>query len=72
MQIPPTWAGVPVLGEQVVQRAHAQGVEVWVWATSDEEERAAVYRNWLDLGVDGVIAGRPAEMTLARRQRQEG
>ncbi len=63
IQIPPTSGGVPVLDPEVVERAHAEGLDVWVWAASAEEEQARVYRGWLELGVDGVIAGRPAEMT---------
>jgi glycerophosphoryl diester phosphodiesterase len=68
IQIPPTWGDLPVLSREVVDRAHAEGVEVWVWAARAEQEQARVYRDWLGLGVDGVIAGRPAEMTAARGQ----
>ncbi len=72
IQIPPTSGGVPVLGADVVERAHAEGLDVWVWAASAEEEQARVYRDWLRLGVDGVIAGRPAEMTAARWRVEQG
>lgn len=75
IQVPPRMGGVPVLSAEMVARAHAEGLEVWVWAASAEEEQARVYRAWLDLGVDGVIAGRPGEMTAARErveQRQAG
>lgn len=72
IQIPPTSGGLPVLSAELVERAHAEGLDVWVWAASAEEEQARVYRDWLDLGVDGVIAGRPAEMTAARWQVEQG
>ncbi len=72
IQIPPTSGGVPVLSAEVVERAHAEGLDVWVWAASAEEEQARVYRDWLGLGVDGVIAGRPAEMTAARWRVEQG
>jgi hypothetical protein len=45
---------------------------VWVWAARAAEEQAQVYRDWLGLGVDGVIAGRPAEMTAARGWFEQG
>ncbi len=66
IQIPPTSGGVQVLAAEVVERAQAEGLDVWVWAAKAEEEQARVYRDWLDLGVDGVIAGRPAEMSAVR------
>ncbi len=66
IQVPPTWGGVPVLDAGVVERAHAEGLDVWVWATGADQEQAGTYREWLDLGVDGVIAGRPGEMAALR------
>lgn len=66
VQIPPSMGGVPILSRALVERAHAEGLDVWVWATGAHEEQARAYRDWLALGVDGVIAGRPAEMTAAR------
>jgi glycerophosphoryl diester phosphodiesterase len=51
-----------------IQRAHAQGLKVWVY-TVDE---AAVANEILDLGVDGIICNNPAQMwrTLALRPRK--
>jgi glycerophosphoryl diester phosphodiesterase len=72
IQVPPTSGGIPVLTREVVQRAHAEGLDVWLWAASAEHEQARVYRDWLALGVDGVIAGRPAEMTAARWRAEQG
>lgn len=72
IQIPPTSGGVSLLTAQVVDRAHAEGLDVWVWAAGAEEEQARVYRDWLGLGVDGVVAGRPAEMTAARWRVEQG
>ncbi len=72
IQIPPTSNGVPLLSAELVERAHAEGLDVWVWAARAEEEQARVYRDWLALGVDGVIAGRPAEMTAARWRVEQG
>jgi glycerophosphoryl diester phosphodiesterase len=66
LQVPPSMGGVPVLSRALVERAHAEGLDVWVWAADAAEEQARTYRDWLALGVDGVIAGRPAEMTAAR------
>ena len=67
IQIPPEFEGVPVLDEEVVDRAHAEGLAVWVWPSdAATQENEAFYRELLALGVDGVIAGRPAEMLAAR------
>ena len=48
-----------------LQRAHAQGLKVWVY-TIDE---AAVANELLELGVDGIICNNPAQMwrTMALR-----
>lgn len=72
IQIPPRMDGVPVLSAEVVERAHAEGLDVWVWAASPDQEQARTYRDWLDLGVDGVIAGRPAELTVALVELEHG
>jgi glycerophosphoryl diester phosphodiesterase len=72
IQIPPMSGGVPVLSAEVVERAHTEGLDVWVWAARAAEEQAQVYLDWLGLGVDGVIAGRPAEMTAARGWFEQG
>lgn len=60
IQIPPVWNGVPVL-DAALAKAHAEGIEVWVWADDPAtQDTTAFYQHLIDLGVDGVIAGSPA------------
>lgn len=70
IQIPPSTGSIEVLSADLVRRAEAEGLDVWVWAASVDQEQAETYGEWLDLGVDGIIAGRPAEMSEARSARQ--
>lgn len=61
VQVPPRFEGVEVLTPEAVAKAHDAGLEVWVWMdTASEQENEEFYRSLVDLGVDGIIAGRPA------------
>ena len=66
VQVPFTYAGIEVVTPDTVDRVHSEGLEVWVWlsGTSVVETRE-FYSSLLALGVDGVIAGRPAEAVAA-------
>ena len=45
---------------------HDEGRIVWVWPDdASTQENAAFYEAMIAAGVDGVIAGRPAEVTAA-------
>ena len=66
LQISPEFRGVDVLSPDLVARAHDEGRAVWVWASDRSQETAETYRRWLEAGVDGVLAGRPAEFTAVR------
>lgn len=66
LQLPPFQIGIEVITPEVVQRIHDEGRIVWVWLDdASTQENEEFYRKLLDDGVDGVIAGRPAEMTAA-------
>jgi glycerophosphoryl diester phosphodiesterase len=56
LQIPPTFAGNPLVTAELVEFAHSHGVQVHVWTINDEDEM----RRLLDLGVDGVMSDFPA------------
>lgn len=61
VQVPPAFEGVEVLNEASIAKAHADGLAVWVWMdTASEQENEAFYTSLVALGVDGLIAGRPA------------
>jgi glycerophosphoryl diester phosphodiesterase len=66
VQVPPSFEGLSVVTPAFVERARAEGLTVWVWMDdAATQENEAFYRELLDLGVDGIIAGRPAEVTAA-------
>ena len=66
VQVPFTYAGIEVVTPDTVDRVHSEGLEVWVWLSgTDVVETREFYSSLLALGVDGVIAGRPAEAVAA-------
>lgn len=68
LQLPPFQSGLEILTAETVQRIHDEGRFVWAWADdADSQENEEFYRHLLELGVDGIITGRPAEMTAAQR-----
>lgn len=66
VQVPFTYQGIPVVTVDTVARIHDEGREVWVWLSgTDVVETREFYAELFALGVDGVIAGRPAEAMAA-------
>ncbi len=66
IQVPFTYAGIEVVTADTVDRVHSEGLEVWVWLSgTDVVETREFYAGLLALGVDGIIAGRPAEAVAA-------
>ena len=66
IQVPFTYQGIPVVTADTVARVHDEGREVWVWLSgTDVVETREFYSELFGLGVDGVIAGRPAEAVAA-------
>ena len=66
VQVPFTYGGIEVVTPDTVNRVHSEGFEVWVWLSgTDVVETREFYSSLLALGVDGVIAGRPAEARAA-------
>ena len=66
LQVPLTFEGVEVVTPELTERIHDEGRHVWVWLSgTDVEETREFYADLLDRGVDGLIAGRPAEAVAA-------
>lgn len=59
VQIPPDYEGIEVLTPELVERAHADGLVLWIWPNSREWENAEGYTRLLDMGVDGLNAADP-------------
>lgn len=60
VQIPPDYEGTDVLTPDLVERAHGDGLVLWIWPNSREWENADGYTRLLDLGVDDINAADPA------------
>jgi glycerophosphoryl diester phosphodiesterase len=56
LQVPPTFEGLTVVDEALVEAAHTAGLAVHVWTIDEPDEMHRL----LDLGVDGVMTDRPA------------
>jgi len=65
LQVPPAYAGTPIVTDGLVAAAHARGLEVHVWTINDEAEMERL----LDLGVDGLMTDFPALGTTVLRHR---
>lgn len=66
LQVPFTYAGIEVVQPDLVDRLHSEGLYVWVWLSgTDVLETREFYADLLRRGVDGIIAGRPAEAAAA-------
>ena len=73
LQVPFTYGGLEVVTPDTVARVHDEGREVWVWLSgTDVVETREFYSELFALGVDGVIAGRPAEARAALDAAGEG
>jgi glycerophosphoryl diester phosphodiesterase len=68
LQIPPSFAGRPLVTPALVEFAHGQGVQVHVWTINDEDEMGAL----LDEGVDGVMSDFPARLRAVVDARRRG
>ncbi|MEE2665813.1 MAG: glycerophosphodiester phosphodiesterase [Myxococcota bacterium] len=58
LQIPPEFAGRPLITPQLVSHAHAHGTVVHAWTINQVSEMARL----IELGVDGLITDDPARM----------
>ncbi len=68
LQVPPTYAGLPVASRRVVAAAHQAGIDVHLWTLDD----ATTVSKWLERGVDGVMSNEPAALAgLFRDAKQE-
>ena len=66
LQVPFTYGGIEVVEPDLVDRVHAEGRHVWVWLSgTDVLEERGFYADLLSRGVDGLLAGRPAEAVAA-------
>jgi glycerophosphoryl diester phosphodiesterase len=65
LQIPPAWQGIPLATPRLVAAAHASGIQVHVWTIEEEAEMERL----LDMGVDGLMSGRPGRLKAVLERR---
>jgi len=58
LQIPPEFAGQPLVTPELVAHAHRYGLHVHVWTINEPDEM----RRLLDLGVDGIVTDFPGRL----------
>ena len=64
-QMPARLRGLTLVDRRFVERAHARNLPVQVWTVNQKEQM----EHLLDLGVDGIITDRPAQLLDLLRQR---
>ncbi len=68
LQVPPDFAGRPLVTEEFVRHAHQHGLFVHVWTLNDEAEMHRL----LDLDVDAVMSDFPARLRAVVDGRRNG
>ena len=67
LQIPVTYAGIPVATRAFVERAHRDGYAVHVWFSGSAPDDAATYNAIIDTCADGIMpAAHPARVDPRR------
>jgi glycerophosphoryl diester phosphodiesterase len=66
-QVPTSFSGIPVVTQDFVNRAHADGHGVHVWTIDDEETMNLLW----DYGVDGIMTAEPMRLEKNMCQREE-
>ena len=66
-QVPTSFSGVPVVTQDFVNRAHADGHAVHVWTIDDEETMNTLW----DYGVDGIMTAEPMRLEKNMCERRE-
>ncbi|KNX37888.1 glycerophosphodiester phosphodiesterase [Luteipulveratus halotolerans] len=59
LQVPVTYAGFPVVTQEFVAKAHADGYAVHVWFSGTAPDDEATYNRMIDTCADGLMPARP-------------
>ena len=68
LQVPPTFAGRPLVTPELVGFAHRHGVQIHVWTVNETDEM----RRLLELGVDGLMSDFPGRLRRVVDERGHG
>lgn len=69
LQVPPVYSGITVVTPDFVADAHRLGLAVHVWFNGNDDDVPSEWNALLDMGVDGLITGKPKllQQTLDQR-----
>ena len=62
LQVPPVYSGIEVLTPQFVSDTHDDGAAVWAWFNGNDDDVESEWGRLLDMGVDGLITGKPKRL----------
>jgi glycerophosphoryl diester phosphodiesterase len=68
LQVPPDFAGQPIVTEALIEFAHAREIQVHVWTINDPAEMHRL----LDFGADGIITDYPGRLAAVIDDRRGG
>ena len=68
LQVPTHFVGQPLVTRRFVEHAHRHGLQVHVWTVNEPAE----IRDFLELGVDGVVSDFPSRVVEVIEARRRG
>ncbi len=60
LQFPPEFDGIVVITDELIARSKAAGYVIWVWPNNRDLENLQSYREFLDMGIEGLNINFPA------------
>ena len=60
LQFPPEFDGIVVITDDLIERSKAAGYVIWVWPNNRDLENLQSYRDFLDMGIEGLNINFPA------------
>lgn len=63
--VPPQHEGLELIHEDIIERAHEEGMGFWVWTINNRD----FARQLMDVSVDGIITDAPRKLSRERRRR---
>ena len=60
LQFPPEFDGIVVITDDLIARSKAAGYVIWVWPNNRDLENLQSYRDFLDMGIEGLNINFPA------------
>ena len=68
LQLPPEFQGIKVITPELLARAAADGLPIWIWPNNRDLENLESYRGFLEQGIAGLNINFPAQGVQAVRE----